>query len=165
MACNCIKDKQERIFDIVRNNNPERAYSSGVFVNQAYIFDKGYNQLHNLFEAEYTELKKPGKTKVDKINVLMPYCPFCGKSYEEIPSEKETDANTLLDYVQALNHSGGAKRHNWQYTVSLHSNNPEVTYTIMLHWGELKRPILIGMPRDYIVSALKTLTNLLNDEL
>lgn len=86
MACDCIKKSQEHLLEKLRMNNPEKNYSSGIYTNQAYIFDLGANQLHNTFEAEYTIEGKPGKSKVEKLNILMDYCPMCGIKYKE---EKE----------------------------------------------------------------------------
>jgi hypothetical protein len=86
MACDCIKKSEKQILEKLRENNPERKYSSGIYTNGGYIFDLKQTILNNVFEAEYTIEGKSGKSKVEKLNILMDYCPMCGKKYKE---EKE----------------------------------------------------------------------------
>lgn len=87
MACNCIRKAEESILAMLQERYPEKGYSDGKFINQAYMFTPGRYELHNIYEASYPA--KNGKTKEEKINFTMEFCPMCGKSMRDAKEETE----------------------------------------------------------------------------
>lgn len=89
--CDCIKTTQEKTFDYINKQHPERTIVSDSqegFQNTALTFgttDKpGGIKMFIPFKYFYTFQKKDGSTsavKSETVNMFFTFCPFCGKKY------------------------------------------------------------------------------------
>ena len=77
MACNCIKDIEEKL---------KAQYGETACVNKGYMCD---GTIRAAVEGLYHKTKRNGdhEQKWTEVGLLATYCPFCGKPYEEKKKE------------------------------------------------------------------------------
>jgi hypothetical protein len=77
MKCNCIEELPKKYLEHEKVNNK---YSKAELIDVVLSFDTGKFQTKSTIEA--TLIKSRGRKKIDKINIVHSYCPFCGKATE-----------------------------------------------------------------------------------
>lgn len=88
MACNCIKEIENRFKEHLSEKNEEykdKNITSVDIENTCFMINGGGRRLYSpmIIQYEYTNKKGDVKLKKKKVDITYTHCPFCGKKYDE----------------------------------------------------------------------------------
>lgn len=108
MACNCLKEHEQTIVDHIKKDHIENKYKVAVYHNWSGIQSKilsvedGEWKFTIPVKVGFVYMTQKGKNIVRnyETNIHPPFCPFCGRKYNE---EKIEIIHSISSFSKAIN--------------------------------------------------------------